>query len=123
MPIEDLQAGKLAIYELMAEESAVNYWEKYGNVRKSARATWGSWILLCTPRCSDAQFFSCTRRELKIAFDVGQKAVLTSCVLINQSILSRKRKKAGADKRKVPDDAMVNACFSFVSPTFFFFRR
>lgn len=79
VPIEDLQAGKLAIYELMAEESAVNYWEKYGN----------------------------------IAFDVGQKAVLTSCVLINQSILSRKRKKAGADKRKVPDDAMVNACFSF----------
>ncbi|GAA5976929.1 hypothetical protein JCM10908_005683 [Rhodotorula pacifica] len=79
VPIEDLQGGKLAIYELMAEESAVNYWEKYGN----------------------------------IAFDVGQKAVLTSCVLINQSILSRKRKKAGADKRKVPDDAMVNACFSF----------
>ncbi|BGP54146.1 Transcription factor [Rhodotorula sphaerocarpa] len=86
VPIEDLQGGKLAIYELMAEESAVNYWEKYGN----------------------------------IAFDVGQKAVLTSCVLINQSILSRKRKKAaggassgsggggaGADKRKVPDDAMT----------------
>lgn len=39
MPIEDLQAGKLAIYELMAEESAVNYWEKYGNVRISVR-TW-----------------------------------------------------------------------------------
>lgn len=32
MPIENLQGGKLAIYELMAEESAVNYWEKYGNV-------------------------------------------------------------------------------------------
>jgi len=27
-----LQDGKLCIYELMAEESAVNYWEKYGNV-------------------------------------------------------------------------------------------
>ncbi|GAA6003129.1 gluconeogenesis transcription factor RDS2 [Rhodotorula paludigena] len=79
VPIEHLQGGKLAIYELMAEESAVNYWEKYGN----------------------------------IAFDVGQKAVLTSCVLINQSILSRKRKKAGADKGKVSEDAMVNACFSF----------
>lgn len=33
VPIEHLQGGKLAIYELMAEESAVNYWEKYGNVR------------------------------------------------------------------------------------------
>ena len=39
VPIEDLQAGKLAIYELMAEESAVNYWEKYGNVRTSVRTS------------------------------------------------------------------------------------
>ena len=36
VPIEQLQGGKLAIYELMAEESAVNYWEKYGNVRPSS---------------------------------------------------------------------------------------
>lgn len=27
VPIEQLRDGKLAIYELMAEESAVNYWE------------------------------------------------------------------------------------------------
>ncbi|GAA5884569.1 hypothetical protein JCM6882_005302 [Rhodosporidiobolus microsporus] len=85
VPIEHLQGGKLAIYELMAEESAVNYWEKYGN----------------------------------IAFDVGQKAVLTSCVLINQSVLARtrrKRERAGSDKTKPappPEDALVNACFSF----------
>jgi PAS domain-containing protein len=45
--VEDLRDGKLAIYELMSEDSAVNYWEKYGN----------------------------------IAFDSGQKAVLTSCNL------------------------------------------
>lgn len=45
--VEDLRDGKLAIYELMSEESAVNYWEKYAN----------------------------------IAFDSGQKAVLTSCNL------------------------------------------
>lgn len=45
--VDDLRDGKLAIYELMSEESAVNYWEKYGN----------------------------------IAFDSGQKAVLTSCNL------------------------------------------
>ncbi|GAA5829385.1 hypothetical protein JCM11251_005029 [Rhodosporidiobolus azoricus] len=86
VPIEHLQGGKLAIYELMAEESAVNYWEKYGN----------------------------------IAFDVGQKAVLTSCVLINQSVLARtrrKRERAGSDKTKLapapPEEALVNACFSF----------
>lgn len=44
---DDLRDGKLAIYELMSEESAVNFWEKYG----------------------------------AIAFDKGQKAVLTSCNL------------------------------------------
>lgn len=45
--VDDLRDGKLAIYELMTEESAVNFWEKYGS----------------------------------IAFDKGQKAVLTSCNL------------------------------------------
>lgn len=78
VPIEQLQGGKLAIYELMAEESAVNYWEKYGN----------------------------------IAFDVGQKAVLTSCVLVNQSVLSKKRKRQG-NRQKNREDAMINCCFSF----------
>ncbi|CAG8574042.1 21459_t:CDS:10 [Dentiscutata erythropus] len=47
VPVEMLREGRLCIYELMMEESAVNYWEKYGN----------------------------------IAFDAGQKAVLTSCLL------------------------------------------
>ncbi|CAG8734209.1 13693_t:CDS:2, partial [Acaulospora morrowiae] len=43
VPVDMLREGRLCIYELMMEESAVNYWEKYGN----------------------------------IAFDAGQKAVLT----------------------------------------------
>ncbi|KAF7726474.1 hypothetical protein EC973_008709 [Apophysomyces ossiformis] len=64
VPIETLREGRLCIYELMAEESAVNYWEKYGN----------------------------------IAFDPGQKAVLTSCLL------------------KSPDPentSVMSCCFSF----------
>lgn len=60
--VDDLRDGKLAIYELMSEESAVNYWEKYGN----------------------------------IAFDSGQKAVLTSC-----NLRTRDRRKRRA------------CCFSF----------
>lgn len=44
----------------------------------------------------------------QIAFDAGQKAVLTSCVLVNQAVLSRKRKKAGGDKVKIRPDAMIN---------------
>lgn len=45
--VDDLRDGKFAIYELMSEESTVNYWEKYGS----------------------------------IAFDKGQKSVLTTCAL------------------------------------------
>ncbi|KAI9495247.1 hypothetical protein BDB00DRAFT_760486 [Zychaea mexicana] len=64
VPIENLREGRLCIYELMAEESAVNYWEKYGN----------------------------------IAFDPGQKAVLTSCLLKNPD----------------PDNTnVISCCFSF----------
>ncbi|KAG4107512.1 hypothetical protein H8356DRAFT_1023624 [Neocallimastix lanati (nom. inval.)] len=63
MSMDDFKEGKLCIYELLAEESAVNYWEKYGN----------------------------------IAFDPGQKAVLTSCVLRNP---------------KKPSQG-VSCCFSF----------
>ncbi|CCG80607.1 putative Zn cluster transcription factor Rds2 [Taphrina deformans PYCC 5710] len=32
LPANSLRDGKLAITELMAEDSAVNYWEKYGNI-------------------------------------------------------------------------------------------
>ncbi|KAI9015719.1 hypothetical protein CLU79DRAFT_765496 [Phycomyces nitens] len=64
VPIETLREGRLCIYELMAEESSVNYWEKYGN----------------------------------IAFDPGQKAVLTSCLLRNP----------GREETSV-----ISCCFSF----------
>ncbi|CCD25044.1 gluconeogenesis transcription factor RDS2 NDAI_0E02270 [Naumovozyma dairenensis CBS 421] len=60
--VDELRDGKLAVYELMTEESAVNFWEKYGS----------------------------------IAFDKGQKAVLTSCHL----------KTRNGDKE-------CNCCFSF----------
>lgn len=53
---DDLKDGKLAIYELMSEESAVNFWEKYG----------------------------------AIAFDKGQKAVLTLCNLRTKDGIKRK---------------------------------
>ncbi|RKP39237.1 hypothetical protein BJ085DRAFT_43575 [Dimargaris cristalligena] len=32
VPLDQLREGKLSIYELMMDESAVNYWEKYGNI-------------------------------------------------------------------------------------------
>ncbi|KAG2225794.1 hypothetical protein INT45_011462 [Circinella minor] len=32
VPVEKLRDGKLCIYEIMEEDSTVNYWEKYGNI-------------------------------------------------------------------------------------------
>ncbi|KAI9009687.1 hypothetical protein BC832DRAFT_597219 [Gaertneriomyces semiglobifer] len=79
LPIEQLKDGKTCIYELMNEDSAVNYWEKYGN----------------------------------IAFDAGQKAVLTSCVLRNPK--ARGTSNAPHDdpsaSRTTAED--VQCCFSF----------
>ncbi|BFZ64487.1 Transcription factor [Saitoella coloradoensis] len=74
VPVEMLRDGRLAIYELMAEDSAVNYWEKYGN----------------------------------IAFDGGQKAVLTSCILkTNQG------QGQGAGGANGAQAGVLSCCFSF----------
>ncbi|KAI9347111.1 hypothetical protein BD770DRAFT_395921 [Pilaira anomala] len=32
VPFDKLRDGQLCIYEIMAEDSSVNYWEKYGNI-------------------------------------------------------------------------------------------
>ncbi|KAJ4490012.1 hypothetical protein J3R30DRAFT_3653500 [Lentinula aciculospora] len=47
-----LRDGKLCIYELMAEESAVNYWEKYGHVAfdSSQKAVLTSCVLRYKPQ-------------------------------------------------------------------------
>jgi PAS domain-containing protein len=54
--------GRLCIYELMAEESAVNYWEKYGHVAfdSAQKAVLTSCVLRLRP-AGDAQdgFVSC----------------------------------------------------------------
>ena len=56
----------------MAEESVINYWEKYGN----------------------------------IAFDNGQKAVLTSCLLKNPDTANSPTSPSGSA-------GVINCCFSF----------
>ena len=124
VPIEQLREGKLAIYELMAEESAVNYWEV-------------SLFPLLFPSRLEILIFCDLYRNMatlvfslfisiesnsrinmqQIAFDAGQKAVLTSCVLINQSALSRKVKRSGnkgeREKAKQREDCMINVCLFF----------
>jgi hypothetical protein len=74
----------------------------------------GTWVVLSSllfGRVYEADPVSPPDRQ--IAFDAGQKAVLTSCVLVNQSVLSRKRKKVGGDKAKHREEAMINVSFAF----------
>ncbi|KAI9188077.1 Transcription factor [Blastocladiella emersonii ATCC 22665] len=74
VPLAKLKDGVTTLYELMAEDSAVNYWEKYGG----------------------------------IAFDPGQKAVLTSCLLEYQGSGGGEDGGEGSGK-KTP----IPCCFSF----------
>ncbi|KAJ3170084.1 hypothetical protein HDU87_008859 [Geranomyces variabilis] len=82
LPVEQLRDGKTSIYELMTEESAVNYWEKYGDV----------------------------------AFDPGQKAVLTSCVLVDPATTTTTAVAQNGDVAKPGSSASPEqrpCCFSF----------
>lgn len=80
--------GLLCIYEMMAEDSAVNYWEVcYLDVAWDDSRRHGHKL---------SNFI--TQKYGNIAFDAGQKAVLTSCLL------------------KCPDPentSVISCCFSF----------
>ncbi|KAF9232852.1 hypothetical protein BU15DRAFT_90560 [Melanogaster broomeanus] len=78
-----MRDGRLCIYELMAEESAVNYWEKYGHVAfdSSQKAVLTSCVLRYKP-------------------------------LINTYSHSSDRKKNGGEDVPSEED-FVNCCFSF----------
>lgn len=67
-----MRDGRLCIYELMAEESAVNYWEVCG-------------VRLFGPLYRG---LTNTQKYGHVAFDSSQKAVLTSCVLRYKPVLN-----------------------------------
>lgn len=72
-----LRDGRSCIYELMAEESAVNYWEKYADV----------------------------------AFNVNQKAVLTTCVLKTKPRITSSGSSSDTDSQD--EESSISCCFSF----------
>ncbi|KAF8351833.1 hypothetical protein F5887DRAFT_932602 [Amanita rubescens] len=83
-----LRDGRVCIYELMAEESAVNYWEKYGNVAFDS--------------AQKAVLTSCVLRYKPI-FNTGS---------INSN--SATAKASDAQQADVPtEEGFVNCCFSF----------
>ncbi|KZV71262.1 hypothetical protein PENSPDRAFT_557892, partial [Peniophora sp. CONT] len=72
-----LRDGRLCIYELMAEESAVNYWEKYGNVAfdSSQKAVLTSCVLRFKPKLTT----SGTAVSEEIAAGEGEEALIACC--------------------------------------------
>ncbi|KAF8724759.1 hypothetical protein AX14_008608 [Amanita brunnescens Koide BX004] len=83
-----LRDGRLCIYELMAEESAVNYWEKYGNVAFDST--------------QKAVLTSCVLRY-KPVFNIGS---------VNPTSVTARA--SDAQPSEVPtEEGFVNCCFSF----------
>jgi len=70
-----MRDGRLCIYELMSEESAVNYWEV------STLFLDPHLVMKKDPRFSVQNYGH-------VAFDLNQKAVLTSCVLRYKPVLN-----------------------------------
>ncbi|KAJ6601200.1 hypothetical protein DFH09DRAFT_1127113 [Mycena vulgaris] len=68
---EDMREGRLCIYELMAEESAVNYWEKYGHVAfdSSQKAVLTSCVLRYKPQLSSSTAVNAASEAAKAATD------------------------------------------------------
>jgi len=83
---EDMREGRLCIYELMAEESAVNYWEKYGHVAfdSSQKAVLTSCVLRYKPVLPSSSAIPNAASEVaKAATDQPQPAAQEEGEFIN----------------------------------------
>ncbi|THH21384.1 hypothetical protein EW146_g133 [Bondarzewia mesenterica] len=76
-----LRDGRLCIYELMAEESAVNYWEKYGNVAfdSTQKAVLTSCVLRFKPMISAASGTSTPGRRLQLGTAPNEEGFINCC--------------------------------------------
>ena len=85
----------------MAEESAVNYWEVCRTIDYSI------WKIL--------KFFCLglmiLQKYADVAFNVNQKAVLTTCVLKTKPRITSTDSSDGTDSQD--EDSSISCCFSF----------
>ncbi|KAF9268001.1 hypothetical protein L218DRAFT_955157 [Marasmius fiardii PR-910] len=93
-----MREGRLCIYELMAEESAVNYWEKYGHVAfdSTQKAVLTSCVLRYKPQLTH---LTQTQTPNNRASGPTPKGVETSTVTTTPSVPT--------------EEGLVNCCFSF----------
>ncbi|KIK68348.1 hypothetical protein GYMLUDRAFT_35742 [Collybiopsis luxurians FD-317 M1] len=115
-----LRDGKLCIYELMAEESAVNYWEKYGHVAfdSSQKAVLTSCVLRYKPQLNISPGTPRSAPNGTVSSSImgaGVSGVNTSSSsgpgssLTLSSVVS-----SGAGPTVTPtEEGLVNCCFSF----------
>ncbi|KAG5654013.1 hypothetical protein H0H81_008322 [Sphagnurus paluster] len=98
-----MRDGRLCIYELMAEESAVNYWEKYGHVAfdSSQKAVLTSCVLRYKPRVPGTHSNALNPNPNPLASPMRNKQEVTD---LNAE--PEENKEEG-------EDGFVNCCFSF----------
>jgi len=82
-----MRDGRLCIYELMAEESAVNYWEKYGHVA-----------------------FDTSQKAVLTSCVLRFKPVLSAAGTTSPGN-SRRQKRRREESRN--EEGFINCCFSF----------
>ncbi|CAE6491326.1 unnamed protein product [Rhizoctonia solani] len=92
-----LRDGKMCIYELMSEESAVNYWEKYGHVAfdPAQKAVLTSCVLRYKPTSNSG-----------LAPSNGSNGSTHSSPVLHRQV-------TGAESTSTSQSGFINCCFSF----------
>lgn len=104
MPIQALRDGRLCIYELMAEESAVNYWEKYGSVcfDSSQKAV----LTMCTLKTRNKSLGSGFNRPSPSEGDISPQDTQNTDTDSSQTATS-------SDEAVKNTSRHISCCFSF----------
>ncbi|KAF8179844.1 hypothetical protein BJ912DRAFT_1023820 [Pholiota molesta] len=97
-----MRDGRLCIYELMAEESAVNYWEKYGHVAfdSSQKAVLTSCVLRYKPVLNSSAASPSSVKPHQLV--QGTPGASTSSAVLRRE-----------EEHEPMEEGFINCCFSF----------
>ncbi|KAF5328367.1 hypothetical protein D9619_013246 [Psilocybe cf. subviscida] len=106
-----MRDGRLCIYELMAEESAVNYWEKYGHVAfdSSQKAVLTSCVLRYKPRLVENGLPSPVPGKANVSATGSSPGASGSGPSTSPSMAVVKKE----EDDKPMEEGFINCCFSF----------